>query len=131
MRHSTLLVEGFACGPLVQRNTCLGIVRNHSRVHGAFGARSVCAKVLTRAQQTLCPNNTPKLYPPPELRPEAPPACLPLCVSCHRWRVPSAKLGLELLHDQEDDHHSRHDAAKVRPETIVQRHGALGRGGLG
>ena len=55
--------------------TCLGIVRNHSRVHGAFGARSVRAKVLTRAQQTLCPNNIPKLYPPPELRPEAPPAC--------------------------------------------------------
>ena len=41
--------------------TCLGIVRNHSRVHGAFGARSVRAKVLTRAQQTLCPNNNPKL----------------------------------------------------------------------
>ena len=62
MRHSTLL-GGLACGPLVQRTpyTCLGIVRNHSRVHGAFGARSVRAKVLIRAQQTLCPNNNPKL----------------------------------------------------------------------
>ena len=60
----------------------------------------------------------------------APPACLPLCVSCHIWRVPSAELGLELLHDQEDDHHSRHDAAKVRPEAIVQRHGALLRVGV-
>lgn len=34
----------------------------------------------------------------------------------------STKGRLELLHDKEDDHHTRDNSAKVRPKPVVKRH---------
>ena len=151
---------GLRLGPPVQRTpyTSLGTLRNHSRVHGAFGASSVRAtRFLQGSQQTARQGSHPRpadpppeqylqTISPPELRAEAPPECLIrvrvrgrgrgrgrgggsgsgsrgrgmvrgrgrgrgrgrvhpnlplacLCVSWHVWRVPSAELRLELLHD--------------------------------
>ena len=43
----------------------------------------------------------------------------------HQPSLDLAKVGLELLHHDEDDRDARHDAAEVGPEAVVQRHGAL------
>ena len=125
-RHSTLLgglrVGRWCCVHPTPASALSAITAECT----ARSGRGQCAPRFSPAPsrpsaRTITPNYNPRPSCAP--RPHRP--ALPLCVSCHRWRVPSAKLGLELLHDQEDDHHSRHDAAKVRPEAIVQRHGAL------